>query len=213
MKKNVMQALIGGGMMVLGGLLLLEEYHLLPFRAGEFFWGAILLAGSVLFFTTLGRDVKVNWWAIIPGFTLLGMAIGAFLPEGWNEWSGVAFLGLLAASFFGVYLLDRARWWALIPGGVLLTLAGLSALELLWNDSLSASFLFLGLSLTFLLTAWLPNEHTANTLWAYYPALALAGVGFFLGLSEANGLSVYLWPAALILLGLGLVGSFFLRRD
>jgi len=213
MKKINFQALLGGGMMILGLLLLLEEYRILPFRAGEFFWGAVLLTGSALFFGMLQRDLKTNWWALIPALTLLGMALGAFLPAPLEDWGGVAFLGLLALAFWGIYLLDRMRWWAIIPGGVLLTLAAISAVEAVWTDRQSGSLLFLGMSGTFLLTALLPNNETANTRWAYYPALALAGVGLFIGMSEANGLGVYLWPAALIVIGLGLVGSFFLRRD
>jgi len=141
------------------------------------------------------------------------MALGAFLPAPLEDWGGVAFLGLLALAFWGIYLLDRMRWWAIIPGGVLLTLAAISTVEAVWTDRQSGSLLFLGMSGTFLLTALLPNNETANTRWAYYPALALAGVGLFIGMSEANGLGVYLWPAALIVIGLGLVGSFFLRRD
>lgn len=213
MKKINFQALLGGGMMILGLLLLLEEYRILPFRAGEFFWGAVLLTGSALFFGMLQRDLKTNWWALIPALTLLGMALGAFLPAPLEDWGGVAFLGLLALAFWGIYLLDRMRWWAIIPGGVLLTLAAISTVEAVWTDRQSGSLLFLGMSGTFLLTALLPNNETANTRWAYYPALALAGVGLFIGMSEANGLGVYLWPAALIVIGLGLVGSFFLRRD
>ena len=212
LKKINFRALVGGGMMVLGLLILLEKAGILPFRAGMLFWGAILLAGGAAFLGFFPQETRANWWAILPAFALLGMSADALLPERWQAWSGAFFLGGLGMAFLGVYLTDRSRWWGLIPGGILLTLAVVSGLDETWQGAETGGALFLGLGLTFFLVAILPNPIT-DTRWAYIPGTILLVIGATLGYTQSHGLAMYLWPVALILVGLGLVTAFFFRHE
>ncbi|GAB4480246.1 MAG: hypothetical protein OHK0031_01230 [Anaerolineales bacterium] len=212
LKKINFRALVGGGMIVLGLLMLLEKAGILPFRAGELFWGAILLAGGAAFLGFFLQDARKNWWAILPAFALFGMSADALLPERLQAWSGAFFLGGLGLAFLGVYFTDRSRWWGIIPGGVLLTLALVSGLGENWRGVESSGVFFLGLGLTFFGVALLPNP-IADTRWAYIPGAVLLTMGASLGYAHSSGLLTYFWPAALIVAGLGLIAGFFLRRQ
>jgi purine-cytosine permease-like protein len=66
---------------------------------------------------------------------------------------------------------------------------------------------FLGLGLTFLLLAVL-----ASLQWAYIPGVILLVMGVLLGYSQFTGLLNYVWPAALILVGLLLIFQFTRRK-
>lgn len=212
LKKINFRALAGGGMIFLGLLMLLEKAGILPFRASALFWGAIFLAGGATFLGFFLQEKRSNWWAIIPAFTLLGMSADTLLPDRWQAWSGAFFLGGLGLAFLGVYLSDRSRWWGLIPGGILLTLALVSGLDESWQGAETGGVFFLGLGLTFLLVAVLPNPVT-DTRWAYIPGTILLVMGATLGYTQALGLTTYLWPVALILVGAALIVGFFLQRQ
>lgn len=211
LKKINFRALVGGGMIVLGLLMLLEKAGILPFHAGQIFWGVLLLAGGAAFLGFFLQETRSNWWAIIPAFALLGMSADALLPERLQAWGGAFFLGGLGLAFLGVYFTDRSRWWGLIPGGVLLTLAVVSALDESWQGAETGGVFFLGLGLTFFAVALLPNPIT-NTRWAYIPGTILLVMGASLGYTQSHGLALYLWPAALILAGIGLIVGFLLPR-
>ena len=86
---------------------------------------AIVAPFAVVFY----RD-RAQWWALIPAYVLLAVAVML----------GLIGLGLLddmlvpayvllaiALPFFVVYVRDRSQWWSLIPGGILAVI-GLSFL-------------------------------------------------------------------------------------
>jgi hypothetical protein len=210
MQRFNFRILLGGGLMLLGGLLFLEEFGLLKGVAG-WFWAAVLAVVGLFFMQTFFKNTHSNWWAVIPAFALFGMAADAVLPERLSGWGGAFFLGALALSFWAVYLTDRARWWGIIPGGILLTLAVVSVVDDVLAVETNGGVLFIGLGLTFLLVALLPNPIT-DTRWAYIPAAVLVLFGAFVGSSATAGLAAYLWPVALIAVGLGLIGGFFLKK-
>lgn len=190
-----------GSLLILGGVLfLLQNLGLL--LLGNFFW-ALLLGLGGLFFISIYLQSRANWWALIPGFTLLSvtalMLVQQFAPGLGDNWGGGIILGGIGLSFFMIYLVERANWWAIIPGGVLLTLAATVGLEQFFPGLETAGIFFLGMGLTFSLVAMLPNPQ-GEMRWAWIPAgiLLLMGVIF---MAAAGELLKYIWPAALILAG------------
>lgn len=202
--------ILGPLFILLGGLLFLEQFGVLKGAAG-LFWGAVLVLGGAYFLYVFVKDARRSWWAIIPGLVLISMGAENFLPETAVDWGGALFLGAIGLSFFVLYFMDRTRWWGVIPGGVLFTLAAISVMDDVAAGA-SGSLLFLGLGLTFLLVAVLPNPY-GKTSWAYIPAVVLLIVGGLLGNAMTQGWVGYLWPAALIIVGLVVVFRFFANKD
>ena len=108
-----------------------------------------------------------------------------------------------------MYFSDTSRWWAIIPAGVLLTLGTISVLDE-FNGGDNGGIFFLGLGLTFILVAILPGGSSRS--WAYIPGIILMLFGAILGTSIA-GLTAYLFPAVLILLGGYILVRFFMGRS
>jgi hypothetical protein len=217
MKRFDFRILLGGGLMLIGLLLLLEKMHIISGAAG-IFWGGILLAAGVGFGLVFLQRPQARWWAIIPAMALLGAGAsaiaGSILPRALSELSGGFFLGALGIAFFIVYATDRSRWWGIIPGGVLLTLACIAVLQGAERVAgiASGSLFFLGLGLTFLLVAILPNP-VGKMQWAYIPAAVLVVMGALLGSQATAGLVGYIWPAVLILIGVVVLIAYFFKKD
>ena len=194
---------VGAALILLGVLMLLQRFNI--FRSAiDIFWGVIFMAGGVYFLYRFARNMHGEWWSVIPGCALVGAGASIVLP---GLWSGFAFLGFLGMSFLAVYIADRQRWWAIIPGGVLITLGMISVLSDVYGAREAGSFFFLGLGLTFLLVAVL-----ASMQWAYIPGVILFLMGAVLGYSPMAGVLNYVWPAALILMGLLLIFQFTRER-
>jgi hypothetical protein len=204
--------LVWGVLLIVGGVLfLLENLGVLPW--GGLFWALMLALGSA-FFLSIGIQDRSNWWAFIPGMTLLGVAgvvfLGEVAPRLGDRFGGSLVLGGIGLGFLLVYLADRRQWWAMIPFGVMATLAAFTGLEALIPGFDSPGIFFLGLGLTFALVAILPNEE-GEMRWAWIPAgiLLLAGV---IVTAFTGDLLAYLWPVALIGVGLFLVARTILNR-
>jgi len=203
MKRSDWRVWVGAGLILLGALMLLERFGLFH-GATNVFWGVVFLVGGGFFLYRFAANLNSEWWAAIPGFALLGIAVDNLLSAFVRlHWGGLFFLGLLGVGFFAIYISGRERWWALIPGGVLVTLAVTSFM----SNNISGvrdqgGIFFLGLGLTFLLVAIL-----ASLQWAYIPGVILLLFGALLGTSFEGALN-YIWPAALILAGLVLIWQF-----
>ncbi|MFN2113928.1 MAG: hypothetical protein ACK2TT_12490, partial [Anaerolineales bacterium] len=196
MKKD-QSRLVWGSLLVLAGILfLLQEFQILG-SAFQYLWVILMAAGAGVFLW-IYLTKKDQWWAIIPGLTLVGLSLVGLedlvpaIPSG--DWTGAIFLGCIGLAFWLVYLRRREQWWAIIPGGVLLTLALVAGFESLsgWTDVM----FFLGMGVTFALVALLPNQ-THDTRWAFIPAgiLALLGIGLFGPIQSAFN---YIWPVLLV---------------
>lgn len=205
--KRDQSRLVWGTILILAGVLfLLQEFQILG-SAFEILW-VILVAAGAGAFLWIYFTKKDQWWAVIPGLTLFGLALVGLedviqvFPGG--NWTGAVFLGCIGLAFWLVYLRRPEQWWAIIPGGVLISLALVAGLETLadWSDVI----FFLGLGLTFLLVALLPNK-THDTRWAFIPAgiLIVLGLALFAPLESVIN---YVWPAVLI----GLGGYLLLRN-
>jgi hypothetical protein len=200
--------LILGVLLVLGGLLSLLDALGIISNGGGIFWGLIFAGGGLIFLYMLMNDPQ-NWWASFPAFTLLGLAVSSFLPDSLAAYDGLVFFAGISLGFWWVYFTDRQRWWAIIPAGVLLTLGIVSSLDEISGMEKGGLF-FLGLGLTFVLVAVLPGG--GSRTWALIPGTILLVLGALLG-TPYRGLTEYLWPAVLIILGGYFVLRFFLNRS
>jgi len=196
--------LIIGGLLLLGGFLSLLDVMGIIGNAGGVFWGLIWGTIGFYFLYLLMSDRQRNWWAAFPGFILIGMALSSILPNSLNALGGLVFFAGISIAFFWLYFTDRSRWWSIIPGGVLFTLGIVSAVDE-FSGIDSGGLFFIGLGLTFLLVAILPGF--GNRSWAYIPGVILLIFGGLL--TPALGLSSYVGPALLILVGGFLIFRFF----
>ncbi len=201
--KNDQSRLIWGGMLILAGILfLLQELNILG-NAFQYLWLILMAAGAAVFIWIYFTK-KEQWWAIIPGLTLLGLSLSGldsllnFYPG--SNWTGAVFLGCIGLAFWLIYLRSQDQWWAIIPGGVLITLAAVAGLEkvLYW----SGGIFFLGLAATFALVGILPNQ--LDTRWAFIPAAILAVLGV-VSFAPLKSVMVIIWPVALIALGVYII--------
>lgn len=200
--------LIIGGLLVLAGLLSLLDAMGIISDGGDIFWGLVFAAGGAIFLYMLITH-RENWWAAFPAFTLLGLAASSFLPDALEDFGGLVFFAGLSLGFWWVYFTGQERWWAIIPAGVLLTLGIVSAVDDVSGGIETGGLFFLGLGLTFILVAILPGGRARQ--WALIPGTVLLVFGALLGTSY-RGLTEYLWPAVLILLGGYFVLRFFTNR-
>lgn len=200
--------LIFGVLLVLGGLLSLLDAMGVISNGGGIFWGLIFAAGGIFFLYLLTNN-RENWWAAFPAFTLLGLAASSFLPDSLEPFDSLVFFAGLSLGFWWVYFTDHDRWWAIIPAGVLLTLGIVSTLDDISGIETGGLF-FLGLGLTFILVTLLPGDKSGRS-WALIPGVALLVFGALLG-TPYGGLTDYIWPAVLIILGGYFVFRFFSNR-
>ena len=193
-----------GLMLIVGGVLFLLQ-NLGVFEGSELFWGVAMgIVGLLFLGTYIGN--REHWWALIPGVILLARALLlglTTLVPGFNDtYAGVIVLGGIGLAFFLVYLANRAQWWAIIPGGVLVTLAIVSGLDSGSRLDTGGIF-FLGLGLTFVLVAILPNP-VGKMRWAWIPAGVLLIIAV-VTMAASEKILAYIWPAAVLLGGLYLV--------
>ena len=202
MSNRLESRFIWGGLLILAGLVFLLQNLGFIGIISDLFW-ALLMGAAGVFFLTVFTQNRAHWWALIPGFTLLSIAVtivsSVLIPSFSDVWGGSIVLGGIGASFLVIYLLDRRGWWALIPAGVMLTLAVIAGLGGLFPGLESGGILFLGIGATFALLALLPNPQ-GRLKWAWIPA----GVLLFMGLvlvAAAGEFVVYILPLALIIGG------------
>lgn len=204
MRKRGYGSLIWGGMLIiLGLLLLLDNLDVL----GDWdapVWSLILAAFGLFFLVLYGVD-RTQWWALIPGLVILGIAAAVFLAEqDLVEGYIVATIILTGVSlpFLLIFVSDRQHWWALIPA---LTMAGVAAGVFLEGigaigGEAVGGFVVGGISLGFVSIYLIDRQQW----WALIPGGIMGVVAFFLLLATAADL---VFPAALILLGLLLLRS------
>lgn len=198
--------LVFGAILVLSGVLFLLDNLGVLKGAGDLFWAVLFAVAGGAFLYRFATD-RQHWWALIPGFTLLGLAaviVVESLPLGdTGALSGGLLLAAIGAGFWAIYLTRRDFWWALIPGGVLVTLGVMAALGDKVQGEAVGGIFFLGLAATFGGVYYLPTAQGRQT-WAAIPAVILGVMGVALLAGAAVGLS-YILPVALIIVGLYLL--------
>jgi len=208
MKRNNFRLLVGGALVLMGLLVLLQETGVIP--SVNWFWAAVFIFSGIAFLIVFARK-RSRWWALIPGLTLAGVGVTMLLPEPLSYLGGAVVLGAVGLSFWFIYFSAQENWWAIIPGGALLTLAVVSATTPMLPVLGLGALFFFGLGLTFFLVAVLPNPFGRMT-WAFIPA----GVLFLLGLltfsARFQQYALYVWPVVLIIAGIYLLFLYFRRR-
>jgi hypothetical protein len=211
MKRLDVRAIGGILLIVVGILLLLQNLGVFEVIVA-LIWALIFAAGGAIFLYMFLTN-RANWWAIIPGFALLGIAALIALDELWPQVGGavgaVLFLGGIGLAFWVIYFQKREFWWAVIPGGVMLTLALVAGLESVFEGAEMGGVFFLGLGLTFGLLYFVPTPH-GRMKWARIPAAVLVVMGVLITAAATGGLG-YLGGAILILVGLYLLLRIFMK--
>ncbi|HEY7200159.1 MAG TPA: hypothetical protein VIC57_08110, partial [Candidatus Dormibacteraeota bacterium] len=122
--------LLWGGLLVaLGAAMLAQSTGLVPESAGN--WtGAAILAAIGFVFVALYLVERIRWWALIPGGTMLSLAVvSAVTPFVSGEIGGALFLLGMAGTFAVVAIAPspgRPRTWAWIPAAVMLVLGAIT---------------------------------------------------------------------------------------
>ena len=151
-----------------------------------------------------------HWWRLIPAWTLIALAVMAYLSTlqelDQRVTAAALFVGQ-AIAFAHIYLLDRAgRWWAIIPGGFMLMLGGTIALSSVTEEPAAlGTALFVGLGAVFFLLYLLGQRR--QLWWALIPGSVLVLFGLFL-FSADRGEQLWVlrwWPLLLPLLGAWLI--------
>jgi hypothetical protein len=203
---------VWGILLIAGGIIFLLQ-NMKVIYLGDLFWAAVFVLAALPFFSVSWCDRR-QWWGLIPGMVLLSIAAIIFLnfafPAVEGQWGGMVFLGGIGLAFFLIYFFKRANWWAIIPGGVLFTLAFIAGFAEMMQGIATGGVFFLGLGLTFILVAILPNPE-GQMKWAFIPGGILTAIGLIMAAFSAS-LFGYVWPAALILLGLYLILRVFIKR-
>ncbi len=191
-----------------GALFLLQNLGVFgPF--GDQVWAILFGVAGLVFLAVFALD-REHWWALIPGFTLLGLAGLIAFGDQLDALGGTLFFIAIGLSFLIIYLFKRDFWWALIPAGVLLTLALVAALSNVLPGEVVGGIFFLGLGATFGLLYLLPTgEHRQK--WAWIPGVVLAAMGLLMIIALGGWFNI-LWPFALIVGGGYLIYRALLAR-
>jgi hypothetical protein len=194
-----------GSILILIGLIFLVQ-NIFGYQVGSLIWAVILGLAAAGFFYVYWGD-RIHWWALIPGFTLLGVTIAilldAFLPSLGGNISGAIALGGIGLGFFAVYLINRSNWWAIIPAGVMITLMLITGLDAYLDGMAVGGLFMIGLGLTFALVAYTPTPE-GSLRWALIPAGILIIIGLVI-IAAAEALFGFIIPLILILIGLVII--------
>jgi hypothetical protein len=197
---------IGAILLIVAGVLFLLQNLGVSLGSLTLLWALLFGAGGVVFLYVFLTD-RANWWALIPGFALLGLAsvmvLNQLAPRLGEVLGGALFLGGIGLAFWMIYFTNRENWWALIPGGVMATLALVTVLSSFLAGAETGGVFMLGLGLTFGLLS-LVRTPEGRMSWALIPAAVFVVIGLAITAATASLLQ-YLWPAALIALGLYMI--------
>jgi hypothetical protein len=158
----------------------------------------IFVAIALPFIVAFLIDIHKNWWALIPAFVCVVMAVVmglAFrIPD---EWIGALFLYAVALPFLLVYLVNRERRWALIPAFTLGVLGTLPLISMA-NEWIGAIVVLL-ISIPFFYIYFIDNKRW----WAIIPAGILASIGVqaLLTVPVLGKFSQSNFPTAIMFLG------------
>ena len=203
MKKSttrVLVPIVGGILLIAAGVIFLLSNLGIITLDWEMLVGPLFAIGGLVFVLLFVLNTD-GWWALIPGFVLMGIGLIIFMGDKEaalvESWSGATFLGFLGLAFFLIYITHHEQCWAIIPGGALLTIAGVTLVPK--DGLLSGVIFFLGLALTFGLVYFLPKP-AGRFKWALYPAGILFVIGVLMILGVTNVLN-FVWPVALLIAG------------
>jgi hypothetical protein len=215
MDKQKNSLLIGGFLIALGTLFLLDNLNMIYLRDAVLVAVIFIGIGGYLFFRHLqNRQMGTLILAAIAMFVGLAILIDETRIVKDDVIGALFFLGAAALFVYG-YFRDRQKWGLLLTAGILVTLGAIVLIEAIrfFDNDLAAGTFFLGLGLTFGLLYLIRNEN--NRLeWTKVPAVVLI---IFAGFVYVNTSDFFLanlvLPLALILLGGYLVYSSIQNRS
>ncbi len=201
---------VGGILLIAAGIFqLLDWLEIIPDNVLSYIWLVLFLASGLIFVIAYFTDRR-HWWALIPGFTLLGLGFtissSLVFADAIGDLGGSFFLGSMALGFWLIFALHRKQWWAGIPAGVLTTLAVVAGTDELTRGLDGGAVFFLGLGLTFLILYIVPAPRGRMT-WPLIPAIILIIMGVLIGTDYVVALN---YLGAIALIG---VGAYLLVRS
>jgi hypothetical protein len=201
-------------LITLGALFLLQTLGVIDTEL-SLLWAVLFAAGGItfLYFYYLNRE---QWWAMIPGFTMLGIAaiiaVAEYGPSELRNVAGGIFMLSVGLSFMFIFLRNRQMWWSVIPMGFCLTIGVMIMSEpVLSRSDVTGAIFFLGGALTFGLLGFLPSSE-GNLSWAFIPALVMLGIGGMILATAFQAFQIF-GAAALILVGISLIVRIFMQRE
>jgi signal transduction histidine kinase len=202
----------GVALIAMGAFFLAQQMGLLGAVQLPFWAFAFGLLG-VIFLVTFVADRR-QWWALIPGCVLLGVAAmivnseNEFIPD---QQAGALFLFSVGLPFLLIYLADRRMWWALIPGGVLTVIALITFVS---GGNVSgqviAALMLFGLAAVFAVLRFVTRS-SPYMGWATWVAVILAVIGVLVLITGPQAAAL-VGPAVLIGLGLFLLARAYWPR-
>lgn len=188
-----------------GALFFLQTVGLIPNVGIAGLWTVLFGGAGLIFLFVFVRD-RSQWWAVLPGLPLMGLAgllMTDALPVAMAPVGPAIFLGSISVAFWLVYWVRRDFWWAIIPGGAVATVTLLILLEPLVPEGQAMGLVFLGMGLTFLALYLLPPGGGRQP-WAIYPAavLLILAAAFSLAFGVVGR---FLLPLAIMVIGAYLV--------
>jgi hypothetical protein len=162
--------------------------------------GTVVLTLVALPFLAVYIRNRQHWWALIPSFVLLAIALMLLLTTLnvlSDEMIAPFILYAIAIPFLVVYFINRENWWALIPAYTMIiigTMVGLIETDVL-GDFLVPAYIMLAIAIPFFVVYFRNKENW----WALIPGgiTGVIGLGFLL--SEPVGR--FLVPLVLIAAG------------
>jgi hypothetical protein len=211
-------SLLLGAVLVIGGIILLLG-NIGVFELGDLFWGLVLGAVGIFFILLYFQDRR-QWWAWIPGITLLSIALllamQQIFPSTGFDLGGVIVPAGIGLSFLIIYLTTRQHWWAIIPGGVMVSIAAMILLQGVFPadwEMAGVGVFFLGLGLTFLALAQVDTPN-GKMKWPWIPGGILLAMCFiFIMVGSAAEFFPYIGALALIVVGVFLLWRALRRND
>lgn len=207
MKKFDISLIIGIALVLVGALFLLDTFNVFEFR-WEMIFPLLFGIGGLIFLGVYATN-REQWWALIPGSVLLGLAIliglTTLLPNipHMGAIGGAVFMAFIALPFWLIYITKREFWWAVIPAGTLTSITLVILLSEFVDGGIAGGMFLLGLALTFGLVYILPTPEGKMT-WAIYPAAVLLVLSM-ITLVTTSPMFNFVWPLVLVAAGVYLI--------
>jgi hypothetical protein len=136
--------------------------------------GAVVMGGVALpFWIAFLARPRQNWWAVIPGWTMLAVGSVVLLSDRLRgELIGAVVLFSIALPFLVLFIIRR-YWWALIPAYVLSVLAVITLSAATAKGELIGALFMLAIALPF----WILYLLRRHFWWALIPAGVMTSIG------------------------------------
>jgi len=204
MEKRVLNLIWGGLLILIGIFLLLLTTNVIDIRFDtSWLFGILFLIGFIFFMAVYFSARREQFWPLIPGITMLGLAL-LILSEkiGLQGQIGAGlFMLFIGLSFLAVYVFHRENWWAIIPAGMV----GSVSLVILFGDILGVGLMFLGMGATFIALYFVLAPTEERHWWPLVPGGILAFMGLLFLFFQRGEFGNFILPVALIIIGIVLI--------